>query len=455
MDKIYFLSRVYAWSVALEPLLFFVIPVWEINRANISRFLQLIVLIGLMLNWFLKSKSAKLKIINFANPLYRYYFLYFILALFAGFIGIFSGAYHISSSPEQGLSGFTKLVRGHVVRSILEYFIALYYFFYFFVLSQYLFKSRKSVNYLLRVLKITFIICFVAGTIDLVFSAVNHPLITRHLGEEGVTVGVRFHGFAGEPRDAFAYLFFGLAILHLQAYLKGVALNKWWIPVIIIAAITTNSTSGLLGIVFFIALYCIYGLRKISLINIAKLSAFVFLVIVLLFIVVKRSERVQGYINSASGIWQVLDNGGEIPYLMRAQIPNIYPIYDLIVKFRNLNILPIIIGSGLGSASVLNNQFFNVYELRNPNSQFVRLIYEIGVAGIFLFISAFVYPVKYLIKHLLSRKQEEFILIILLLLGCLFGHRNATIFIYLGVFIAVFRVLNKADSSGARSNLKT
>ena len=235
--------------------------------------------------------------------------------------------------------------------------------------------------------------------------------------------------------------------MHLQAYFKGVNLNKWWIPIIFIAALMTQSASGLVGIVFFIALYCIYSLRKISLARIVQLITIIFLITVFLYIAIIKSERIMSYAIGLSGLWQALETKGRIPYPIGEQVVNIYPIYDLIVKFRNLNFLPIIIGSGLGSSSVLNNQFFNIYELRNTHSQFVRLIYETGVIGVFLFINAFVYPVRYLIRHLSSKKQEEFILIVLLLLGCFFSHRHVAIFVYSGVFIAVFRVLHKVNTN--------
>lgn len=173
------------------------------------------------------------------------------------------------------------------------------------------------------------------------------------------------------------------------------------------------------------------------------MTALIILVICFIYVSVSTSERTMLYIESASGLWDLLESGMEIPHPISVQMYNIYPIYDLTVKFRDLNLLPILIGSGLGSASVINNNYLSgSYIVSNPQSQLVRLIYEAGLIGTLFFIFSFISPVKYLTKNLPFKKQKEFILITLLLLGCFLGHRTAAGFIYLGAFISAFRVLN-------------
>jgi hypothetical protein len=146
-------------------------------------------------------------------------------------------------------------------------------------------------------------------------------------------------------------------------------------------------------------------------------------------------------LDSAQNLWFVLESGGELPYLMSVQSDSIYPLYDLTVKLRNFNLIPIFFGSGLGSASVVNNVYAEiVFGTANPNSQFVRILYESGLVGTMLFLLAFIKPVKYLTKDLDHNSQNEFIIYMLLLLGCSFAVRSIVAYIYLGVFIAAFNV---------------
>ena len=106
-------------------------------------------------------------------------------------------------------------------------------------------------KYFFSVFKTLFIISFVVGVIDLGFAANGIHLVPRHIADWRM-VGMRFHGLAGEPRDAFVYLFFGLAILHLHAHFRGLKLSKWWYVAIIAAALFTQSTSGFLGSVYYV-----------------------------------------------------------------------------------------------------------------------------------------------------------------------------------------------------------
>ncbi len=276
--------------------------------------------------------------------------------------------------------------------------------------------------------------------VDLAFVAVSGSnLVPRHLAD-GISVGFRFHGLAGEPRDAFVYLLLGLAVLNLEAYIKVKSLSKFWIIAVIAAAFLTQSASGLIGIAVFLVLYGIYSLtHAMNARTFFLLFAILILTPVLIYGAIISSERIMLYWEATSGLWDLLESGGELPYFMLVQSPNIYPLYDLTVKARELNILPIIIGSGLGSSSAINNYYTSLEgSLRNPNSQIVRSLFESGIVGTFFFIMSFLYPVKQLTKHIATRDSHTFIITTLLLVGCLMGHRSAAPFIYLGIFLAVF-----------------
>src|SRR3989442_6770858 len=212
--KISLLSRVYVWSIVLEPLLFFVLLERTASgvTSNLGRILQMVVVIGLIFRFlmgFLKSSWTGIRMINFTSPLYVTYGIYFFLVMLAGLIGALAGAYHLPVAYDyiDDESAFSVLLNSEATRPVFEYFIALYYFIYFVVLPQYLLKTEKSVEYFFTVFRKIFIICFVVGVIDLGFAAIEIYLVPRHIAD-WVYVGARFHGLAGEPRDAFVYLFY-------------------------------------------------------------------------------------------------------------------------------------------------------------------------------------------------------------------------------------------------------
>lgn len=448
------LSRLYVWSIIFEPLLFFVL--FENSTSgvvgNLSRILQMIVLVSLIFKLMLDlSKSAKIHMVNILNPLYSNFSIYFLLIMMAGCIGFVSGAYDIpiEYSYDDSDSGFYQFLSSNTIRPIFEYIVTLYYFIYFVMLPQYFLKTEKDINYFFSSFKIVFIVSFIVGIIDFIFAIFYTSLVPRHIADWRM-VGMRFHGLAGEPRDAFVYLFYGLAMLYLYAYFKGVKFNNLWVILIIIAAGLTQSASGLIGILFFLVIYCVYSM---STLNVKVLFQFFILmmpILVLVYLTAIHSDRIMWYIEGTSNLWNILEAGEKLPYQLKVQSSNIYPIYDSIVKLRTLNILPVFIGSGLGSASAINHVYdLTELQINNPHSQFVRVLFESGLLGLFLFIRSFIYPIKFLTKQLSRKTQQKFILLMILLLGVFFGHRSAVGYIYLGIFIATFRVLD-----GRYSNMK-
>jgi hypothetical protein len=437
------LSRLYIWSIVFEPLLFFIFFQRSLVGipGNFSRMLQILVFIYFVLKIIIKHK---IRIINFTSSLYIFFSTYFLLLIFAGLIGLASGAYDLPGAYQQGetLSGFSKMLNSAAIRPIFEYIIAGYYIIYFAVFPKYILKTEKDIIKFFKVFKLIFIISFVIGFVDLIFSAFLHvDLVPRHI-MDGINVGARYHGLAGEPRHAVPYLALGLAIFHLQYFFEGKKLNNWWIIAVIIAMLLTQSASGILGIVAFIALYIIFNL--INLRQFLKLFFLLMLVTSLLYLAVISSDRITNYIESAKNLWFILESGGELPYLMKIQLDSIYPLYDLTVKFRNFDILPVLIGSGLGSASVANNVYTDVvFGTSNPNSQLVRTLYESGLIGTWIFILAFIKPIKSLVKNFHARVGDQFIMYMFLLVGCTFGVRSAVAYIYIGILIATFNVLGQ------------
>jgi hypothetical protein len=138
-------------------------------------------------------------------------------------------------------------------------------------------------------------------------------------------------------------------------------------------------------------------------------------------------------------LWHFLSSNAILPYGMLEQKDNIYPIYDMYLKIYNLNLVPVFIGNGFGTASIINNIYSpGEYVLLNPHSQLIRIIYESGIMGLLLYILTFIYPVKFYSKYIPKVNKNQFIIIILLLLSCTLAHRSSANFIFLGLFISVF-----------------
>ena len=76
----------------------------------------------------------------------------------------------------------------------------------------------------------------------------------------------------------------------------------------------------------------------------------------------------------------------------------------------------------------------------DPRANLVRLIFESGLIGTFLFINAFIRPIRML--TLSKQSMQNFLFAMLLLMGATFGHRSSTIYIFLGLIFLVFSYKN-------------
>ena len=208
----------------------------------------------------------------------------------------------------------------------------------------------------------------------------NGFLLPRHLSD-GTYVGFRFHGIAGEPRDAFSYLMLSLGIFTLRDIWEDKKkLTLFWIILIITSAFLTESFSGILGIVFFGILILIYYEKEphkyISPIN--KFEYY-------------SSERLYKYYHELFELYSLLDKGlfgkftgfvydvdgniddvGVIGTVYQYSMVNVFPIWHLWTEIREFNFLHFFIGNGLGSASVINRYYMHSIEMLNPNANIIR-----------------------------------------------------------------------------------
>ena len=410
---------------------------------NISRLLQAVVISGLILRALsTKSRGMFIPVLNIVNPMHRIYGIYLLLSIVAGITGWLMGSYDLVSrlsfsTGKQSL--FSSVLNSTSIRPIFEYIIAYYQFFYFVVLTPYFLNTERKSFYYLSVFKKMFLLSMVVGFVDLALVYWGVGYVPRHLSDWRY-VGLRFHGLAGEPRDAFVYLFLGLATLHIKTFFEDKSLSKMWPSVIVIAALLTQSTSGLLGIVIFMALYGIHSLKFMSLSRLLQLTTGAVVLLIVMYVTVNSSPRILKYIDEVKPVWVALETNSDFPPNIFYQRSNIYPLYDMLVKMRTGELLPVLIGSGLGSASVVNQIYMGESGLINPNAQVVRVLFESGMIGSLLLILAFARPVRLLTISVSPKQRKILYLMMFLLVGGFLGHRSNAVFIYLGTMIATLNV---------------
>ena len=234
------LSKLYSWSVVFEPMLFFVIlHQTKLGfNGNISRLLQAIFLVVFVINALTKRNKTMLP--SLMNERFRGFVLYFILSIVGTILSIAS--YHLFLDARV-VEEYIAILNRFQGRMVFEYIVFIYYIIYFIYLPLIVFKSKKDLNYFFKVFFIVFNISLFFEIVDFYFSFTDLGFISRHLHEhlagEPIMVGPRFHGFAGEPRDAFVFLALGLALYYVKSIFQGRPQNAYYYLVIIVCMLLT------------------------------------------------------------------------------------------------------------------------------------------------------------------------------------------------------------------------
>jgi len=440
----------YIFSVCFEPLLFFVVASRDISgvSGNISRLMQFFTLSLFFLFFILGNKKFTLskRYLNPVHPFFRYYTIFFLIACISGIVGLFVGKYDLPFTYRVGeRTGFAVFLNSQNIRPLFEYFIAFYYFFYFVILPFFILKKESDVLLFIRVLLFSFFLSFVVGWINVLFTFKEIYLLPRLLSEwlegEPRFVPYRYHGLAGEPRDAFVYLVFGGLVYFISKLLQNKKPSKFFFITLILALGLTQSASGILGVVFF---FLLAPLLVSSKQNPKTLFTIFFLYAIGLsgvYFSILYVARIADYFDLAFNVFYLIENGMDLPYNIKVQANNIYPLYSLYRDFDKGNFYPMFFGNGFGSASIVNNLFSGNREMDNPHSMVIRVVYETGFVGLSFFIYAFWAPVKSAISYFERRDQKLILVGALLLLSCNLAHRSSTIYIFLGLIFSIYRIL--------------
>ena len=156
------------------------------------------------------------------------------------------------------------------------------------------------------------------------------------------------------------------------------------------------------------------------------------------------TDDVQNYLNYVKNAWQIIDSGKDLPYYLKVQRGEFYPIYDLIKKIQNYELITVIFGNGLGSVSAVNNIYVGEYlGMRYPNSQIIRILFEAGILGTFTFIVSMVWPIKYFTGNNNRKTKNLYIVTMLMVLAVTFAIRSSVVFMYLGIITSFLRYHEK------------
>jgi hypothetical protein len=369
--------------------------------------------------------------------------LYFVLSILGMFLSTVSYYLILDSHI---FEEYLIILNNLQVRTIFEYIVFLYYIIYFIYLPSIVFKSRDDLNYFFKVFFIVFNVSLVFGVVDFYFSYTDSGFIGRHLYEhiagKPVMVGARFHGFAGEPRDAFIFLALGLAFYNVRSLFEDRPQNRYYYLLIIVCMLLTYSASSYIGIMIFVCFFAI-----VLAANDGK-KCFMFLLLSPLFffaayLFILESPRLMIHSGNLLNIIDVYRTK-EIPSALVGQMPNIYPIFWIVDNIYEYNPIPLFFGGGLGSASLVNNLLGegNQITTDNPHANIIRLISETGLIGLYVYIIAFYKPVSKLAKQILSNRQSfRLITLLLLILSVSLAHRSSAIFIFTGIIYFYLKVL--------------
>mgnify|MGYP001158330004 CR=1 FL=1 len=419
--------KLFIFAILFEPLLYFIF----IKGLPFSRMLQLafliiafLILVVLILN----DKKLMFKFGNLEknNPLN----LFFLMIPISFFVGYFSGNHSVDLNIYQ-LNDFSgRSFEKAVSRKLLIEFLILIYYFMFFYFFTYAFLNKKNhFEYFFSLFKFIFILNLVLGYLDYIFNSLGIDLISRHF-YDGVDVGRRFHGISGEPRQASVFLALGLSLLYLESLFKSKKFNIIWIFITLPALFLTISFTSLLSIFIFLMLLLPILISILIRRPIVFIFSIIFIFISTFYFV--QIPRIAQYVETFSNVFEVLENNQQLPYLIRVQMGEVFPVYDQLKAISENNYMQFLFGSGIGTSAVNNYSYVDIMDaFGNPNSQLIRSIYESGFIGSILFISIFYFP--FINKNIDSRVKINLYIFTSFVLAFSLGVRSANALIYLGI----------------------
>ena len=425
--------KLFIFAVITQNLLYF----YFFPGGQLGRILQLIfILVTIFILFVAAYKDRKVTVdISFIeiNP---FIIIFIGLVPFSFLVGYLSGNLSLELNPYQLIDYTRSAFSSRVIsRSFNEIFILIYYFFFFYFLTYLLVNKKDSINFFFKVFKVIFITHMFCGYLDwILYQLFYFDLFSRHL-YEGVHIGSRWHGIAGEPRQASVYMAFGISVIYLESFYKGTKFNPWWLIATVPAIFLTVSFTSMISIAIMFLL--LLPVLIFVLLKNPFLSFIFFISISILLYIAFTNSRIAEYAELLSTVFVVIDTGSALPFKIRMQMGEIFPLYDQYKAFAESDYMPLMFGSGLGTSAINNYSYVDHSDaFGNPNSQIIRSIYESGVLGTAIFIIIFYWPIVSNKKLNFNKKLELYVFTSVVLAFSL-GVRSPAIFIYLGILSSI------------------
>jgi O-antigen ligase len=251
------------------------------------------------------------------------------------------------------------------------------------------------------------------------------------------------------------YLLSSYCILYVANQFININFKKELIAVVILCALLTQSVSGFIGIAIFA---CMSIVNMIINGKPAKTLFFGFVLytfVAVFWLAIPYVERFSMYYEAFGDIWHVLLSEEPVGIIAATQINNIYPIFVRIREISTLDILPALIGEGLGSSSLVNNKMPGMEEFAifNPHSQLIRLVFESGLIGTYLYLAAFFYPMARYTNHFDKNTKQQILFATMLVLALALAQRTSLHYIYLGIMSAVYHLYGPNSHSKLESKI--
>lgn len=434
-QKVFFIQKLFIWSLIFEPLKFFLFSLENSIGFSLTaaKILQLSFFIFFFLYIILNRRFLLNKKIFFQL---KYLFIFTFIIIISIIYGIIFGSYE---NNENDINVF--------LRPFINFLVFLYYSIYFLVLPSIIINSKKALQYFFYISKNVILFVIITGFIDVFFNLFGIDIIPRHLVDSyWVTAGLRFHGILGEPRDAFVYLVYSLALLALISFInKEKMMSYTFLSIILFSLALTQSVSGIVGLIIGLLLI-IYYTKLLNLKNIFYLIGIILFSIFVIYTSIKYSTRLEMYFSEFQKIFYNLENK-IITDLIQVQSPDIVPVWLFYNHIINFEIYNILFGNGFSSSSFSINTFLGEEQtVNNPRSQLARILYETGAIGLYVYITFLVKPIKQLILKYNDRKYFFLLCSSLLLIGATLGHRSLLSFILVGIIISIL-VNNLVDNN--------
>jgi hypothetical protein len=390
-------DRVYIWSVVLEPFLYFLVVdrLFAGFSLTVSRLLQFVWLAVYLFRF--NSRDKQEAILKRANYYYLYLLFFWVIA--ASVLGGISGGYISYSEATDTQTSVAELLSNFALRPLIEILLFIFNLWYYLIIgTRIVSKPRNHVYFIQSFLLICGVSLFVGYADLILYAASGSGIVTRHISEyfysDIVTVGSRYHGLAGEPRDAVPQLLLMLGITYsLQFALLAPQgrIKHGFLLFTILTILLTQSISGLISVPIFAILYSMVNLSKFTngkaLLKFAALGATLLLCI---GIIVESSDRVGYYIITYSNIFSDLRySASNLSFDQLTQMVNIYPLFKYWELCSGENLLRCFVGSGMSSSAFANTEFLKE-GLSFPQAQITRLIYETGVIGLSIYCLVFI-----------------------------------------------------------------